>query len=658
MQSIEMTLMSALAPGENLDAGRKGSPQAPDKSGNFAGALDRGARKLNSRESHPLKGKGSSKKSSQEVSGDRDDDRDQSAAVATGGENPVPTNPSEKPGNVSRTGGGRKKAEMGGDGMENGRVVPDAVPPEESAGEIAALLTGIPSELLAGGVAGDERHAQKLLSEAVAASAASDISDVSDVSAVEVQPQVRVQTMNLEVDPEAFAGEGETHDVAEVGKLIDGRESRTVVPEGGGSADQAEKIVEGIRAARVARREAAADRETENLPDRRDNGKVAAARVRIEEKGGARPDLRNASPEPGTGPQPGALENQLKNSAAAPRRVSGPHGNQREAVSVNEPAAGGSSGRDVQVQSDNAEKGLPVADLLRKDYGRSDRQVLKSSGNGGEAGTMHLQGQARQKRIVFSQANTSPENHTSNRHHETLADAGEEHSFAGISKEGGDTHFLIREAAGSDSKGKIVSHSGETQLQGLVTRETLSAENLSGTEKSSLNSSDFRNYINDDSVIDQVRAGLPERLKASQSVTIKLWPENLGKVDIRLTLRGQQLAATFMVEQSEVKDAMLRKIDSLRDGLQVRGIDVKGIEIKVVHARPGEGPNVGVGDQQLNNFASQQNGSNAFAHTFSSPSRSYVNEGGEIFHEPAAEELVPAGPGEMAMEPGSLNIMA
>ena len=103
--------------------------------------------------------------------------------------------------------------------------------------------------------------------------------------------------------------------------------------------------------------------------------------------------------------------------------------------------------------------------------------------------------------------------------------------------------------------------------------------------------------VSDENLMEQIQSGLARQAKGRQTVTIRLWPESMGKVDVRLVLREQQLSATFMVEQSDVKDAMLRKIDSLRDGLNMRGIDVKEIDIKVTPPKSGDGPSVTVGDQ-------------------------------------------------------------
>jgi flagellar hook-length control protein FliK len=393
-------------------------------------------------------------------------------------------------------------------------------------------------------------------------------------------------------------------------------------------------------------------------------GKILSGKgaIEIKEKSKQLQPEQKISQEPAVNQLPDAAGKLQENTTAISSQIPSFRNKKLNATPEGELLAsnvpGGQQDIDIQVQADTVEKELSAAELLQSNRDRSGRRVIKISGDGEETGTIHLQGQAQQKRIIFNDVDISSKNHSSPHHHGTLSDVGEDVSFAGVSKENGETHFLIREAAGLNGKEKIVLHSDDAQLQNMLTHETPTTENLAKAGRASLNSQEYRNFINDDSIIDQIQTGLPSRLKTSQSVTIKLWPENLGKVDIKLTLRGQQLAATFMVEQSEVKDAMLRKIDSLRDGLQVRGIDVKGIEIKVIHARAGDGPNVGVGDQQLNNFTWQQNSHNAFAHSFSGSPQTFGNENGEILDESVGSAINPVNSGEISMTSGSFHIMA
>jgi hypothetical protein len=167
--------------------------------------------------------------------------------------------------------------------------------------------------------------------------------------------------------------------------------------------------------------------------------------------------------------------------------------------------------------------------------------------------------------------------------------------------------------------------------------------------------------VSDENLLDQIQNGLTRQVKGRQTVTIKLQPEGMGKIDVKLVLRDQQLVATFMVEQADVKDAMLRKMDSLRDGLAQRGIDVKDIDIKVTPPKPGDGPSVTVGDQHQDSAGAwRQSQRDGFARSDSGFARSAGGAGGDEDSIKVSENL----PQEIASTlargeiPGSLHIMA
>ena len=104
--------------------------------------------------------------------------------------------------------------------------------------------------------------------------------------------------------------------------------------------------------------------------------------------------------------------------------------------------------------------------------------------------------------------------------------------------------------------------------------------------------------ISDEHLLDQIQAGLTRPVNGRQTVTIKLWPEHLGRVDVKLVMNKQHLTATFTVDHSDVKDAMMRKVESLRDSLGLRGIDAKDISIKVAPAKSGDGTSLMTDSQQ------------------------------------------------------------
>ncbi|MEA3544857.1 MAG: flagellar hook-length control protein FliK, partial [Thermodesulfobacteriota bacterium] len=226
--------------------------------------------------------------------------------------------------------------------------------------------------------------------------------------------------------------------------------------------------------------------------------------------------------------------------------------------------------------------------------GRGRRDLSLS---GSENGTVHLQGRARESQSMFVQGEQNMMNFSDVEiDAKTDAGVGEELYFSGASKDVLAEHFSLSTSAQAGAKEK--SDIGHT----FSRTDEMVVGNLE-IEKAGLvkNSGDIISArslpVSDENLLDQIQNGLTRQVKNQQTVTIKLQPESMGKIDVKLVLRDQQLVATFMVEQADVKDAMLRKMDSLRDGLAQRGIDVKDIDIKVTPPKPGDGPSVTVGDQ-------------------------------------------------------------
>ncbi len=227
---------------------------------------------------------------------------------------------------------------------------------------------------------------------------------------------------------------------------------------------------------------------------------------------------------------------------------------------------------------------------------RSGQGLRKSSLSGGETGTVHLQGRARESQSTFIQKEQNLIKYSDSK----PDSVDEKFSFSGISKEIIEEQVTLSTShqAGVKEKqifGKTVSGSNDLIAVNLVTGK----ESLVKSGPEIISAKPLP--ISDDHLMNQIKTGMLRQVRGRQTVTIKLWPESLGKVDVKLVLREQQLSATFMVEQSDVKDAMLRKIDSLRDGLSMRGVDVKDIDVKVTPPKSGDGPSVTVGDQRQEN---------------------------------------------------------
>ena len=226
---------------------------------------------------------------------------------------------------------------------------------------------------------------------------------------------------------------------------------------------------------------------------------------------------------------------------------------------------------------------------------RVGRRLRNPSLSGGETGTVHLQGRARENQSIFAQGESGlikysdPEINSGN---------GEKFTFSETGEKIFDEHFSLSAAVQTSVKEKpellSFDHAASKTHEMMINIPETGKESMVKT--SSLISAKPL-PVSDENLMEQIQTGLARQAKGRQTVTIKLWPESLGKIDVKLVLRDQQLSATFMVEQSDVKDAMLRKLDSLRDSLSMRGIDVKEIDIKVAPTKSGDGPSVTVGDQ-------------------------------------------------------------
>lgn len=61
--------------------------------------------------------------------------------------------------------------------------------------------------------------------------------------------------------------------------------------------------------------------------------------------------------------------------------------------------------------------------------------------------------------------------------------------------------------------------------------------------------------------------------------TISLFPENLGQVDVKITLQNGHLVAQFVTEHSGAKDMLEQQMSQLRASLQSQGLQVERLEV-------------------------------------------------------------------------------
>ena len=76
-----------------------------------------------------------------------------------------------------------------------------------------------------------------------------------------------------------------------------------------------------------------------------------------------------------------------------------------------------------------------------------------------------------------------------------------------------------------------------------------------------------------DSVLDQIRQAIPGGIKSSEgSMTLKLNPPMLGRVDVNIKLEDGQITASFKVDQPLTRDILQQNMHVLKDALTDQGI--------------------------------------------------------------------------------------
>lgn len=70
-------------------------------------------------------------------------------------------------------------------------------------------------------------------------------------------------------------------------------------------------------------------------------------------------------------------------------------------------------------------------------------------------------------------------------------------------------------------------------------------------------------------------------LPGGEGMEISLSPEHLGKVSLKIEIRGGELVANIKVEQQEIKTALEASLQELRESLSQKGVSVKEINVSV-----------------------------------------------------------------------------
>lgn len=69
------------------------------------------------------------------------------------------------------------------------------------------------------------------------------------------------------------------------------------------------------------------------------------------------------------------------------------------------------------------------------------------------------------------------------------------------------------------------------------------------------------------------------KLQGMSEAKITLFPENLGQVDVKITLHNGQVVAQFVTEHAFAKDSLEQQMAQLRTALQTQGLQVEKLEV-------------------------------------------------------------------------------
>ena len=82
--------------------------------------------------------------------------------------------------------------------------------------------------------------------------------------------------------------------------------------------------------------------------------------------------------------------------------------------------------------------------------------------------------------------------------------------------------------------------------------------------------------------VEQISQGVLRGLKNSEHhLTLTLYPKELGEVKVDLQVRGNQLSATFVMENHKVKEAMESNMGDFKDNLERRGFSLQSMSVSV-----------------------------------------------------------------------------
>jgi len=101
----------------------------------------------------------------------------------------------------------------------------------------------------------------------------------------------------------------------------------------------------------------------------------------------------------------------------------------------------------------------------------------------------------------------------------------------------------------------------------------------------------------------------------SSNVTVKLHPEELGELQLRMVMEGDQLKVHLQAQSQQVQEVLERNFPRLRDALQDQGITVDDFQVSVDSGERGDQQSSGqhefVSDMQADHFSTIDHGDEA-----------------------------------------------
>ena len=140
-----------------------------------------------------------------------------------------------------------------------------------------------------------------------------------------------------------------------------------------------------------------------------------------------------------------------------------------------------------------------------------------------------------------------------------------------------------------------------------------SKDNILGFKESNINKtnnnqnkiSQFKNMIKENDVLKQVKEKINVRkLNNKNQVEIKLKPESLGKLKIRLSVESNKLVGKILVENSQIQSFLENNLQNLKNNLVSKGLQVDQFSIESDNKNPGNQQ----GNQNSNNSFQQFKG--------------------------------------------------